>query len=93
MLNDWKSSAGFYKNWGVEEDIRDMAALFPNSYLLAFFACCRENFDVNVHSGNISREEAYKLLDKSEPERLKIESNEVQDEDVFWAVKEDEGDK
>ena len=31
--------------------IRTLASLFPNSYHLGFFACCREVHDPSRHSG------------------------------------------
>ena len=32
LLNEFNASSGFYKFWGIEEQIRSVAELFPNSY-------------------------------------------------------------
>ena len=54
LLNQFDRSSGFYKKWGAEGDIRSIAQMFPNSYQLAFFACCREVWIKTVHSGGVS---------------------------------------
>lgn len=50
-MNEFDSRTGFYKLWKVESYIRTLARLFPNTYHLAFFACCREIHDPTRHSG------------------------------------------
>ena len=54
LLNEFFSSKGFYKIFGVEENIRLLAQKYPNAYLVVIFACCREIFMVAQHSGGIS---------------------------------------
>ena len=54
LLNEFLSTKGFYKIFGVEENIRLMAQKFPNAYLVVIFACCREIHLVAQHCGGIS---------------------------------------
>ena len=54
LLNEFFSTKGFYKIFGVEENIRLLAQKYPNAYLVVIFACCREIFMVAQHSGGIS---------------------------------------
>ena len=45
LLNEFKEKSngkGFYKVWGAEADIREIARTFPNSYSIAFFTSSRE---------------------------------------------------
>ena len=51
LLNEFEPNRGFYKWWGVEEDVRTLAELFPNSYQIAIFACCRQIYDPTRDSG------------------------------------------
>lgn len=53
LLNEFHAGTGFYRAWGVENDIRDIAETFPNSYQIAFFACCRELWNSEDHGGCI----------------------------------------
>ena len=54
LVNEFLSGNGFYKIFGVEENVRQMAQKFPNAYLVVIYACCREIFMVAYHSGGIS---------------------------------------
>ena len=60
LLNEFNKGTGFYKAWGIEQDIRDVAEMFPNSYQIAFFACCRELWNSETHGGCVggTKEEA-----------------------------------
>jgi len=49
LINEFEKSRNFYKKFTVEGKIRAMAESFPNSYSLAFFACCREIYDKERH--------------------------------------------
>ena len=51
MVNEFDDKTEFYKIWKVEALIRVLAKLYPNSYHLAFFACCREVYDPFRHTG------------------------------------------
>ena len=42
VLNEFDPETGFYKLLPVEEKIRLYGTVFPNSYNIAIFACCRE---------------------------------------------------
>ena len=51
VVNEFDEKTGFYKIWKAEALIRVLAKLYPNSYHLAFFACCREVYDPFRHTG------------------------------------------
>ena len=51
VVNEFDENTGFYKIWKVESMVRTLADIFPNSYHLTFFACCREVFDPFRHTG------------------------------------------
>ena len=68
MLNEFKD--GFYKFWGVEADIRTIAETFPNSYMMAFFACCRELKQPSKHTEGISLLTAKTMIKKLAPEKI-----------------------
>ena len=51
VINEFDKSSGYYKIWKAEAMIRVLARLFPNSYHLGFFACCREVHDPFRHTG------------------------------------------
>ena len=55
LLNELLSDKGFYKFFGVEENIRMLAQKYPNAYLVVIYACCREIFLVAEHCGGISK--------------------------------------
>ena len=61
LLNEFDEDCKFYKFRHFEQTIRDRARTFTNSYQIAIFACCRQIFDENIHSGGISKKEAQKL--------------------------------
>ena len=62
LVNEFKKSDTFYKIFGAEADIRKIATEFRNSYSIAWFACCREIFNRDIHSGGISEEKAKQLI-------------------------------
>ena len=51
LLNEFDKASNWYKMLNVEAKIRVIAEMCPNSYQLAFFACCREIYDKSVHYG------------------------------------------
>ena len=51
VVNAFDKSTTFYKLYNAEGDFRDIAKKFKNSYIIAFYACCREVFDKSRHSG------------------------------------------
>ena len=50
LMNEFHKRTGFYKFWGIEGDIRDIARKYQNSFQIAFFACCREIWSQSAHS-------------------------------------------
>ena len=51
LLNEFDKQSNWYKMLNVEAKIRVIAQMNPNSYQLAFFACCREIYDKTYHIG------------------------------------------
>ena len=51
LLNEYDKPSKWYKMLHVEGKIRVLSSMFPNSYQLAFFACCREIYDKTHHVG------------------------------------------
>ena len=67
LLNEFDKQSNWYKMLNVEAKIRVIAQMCPNSYQLAFFACCREIYDKSYHFGVIK--DFYKdNMDKTEEE-------------------------
>ena len=59
LLNEYSSFSGFYKFWGIESDVRDIAHNFANSYQICLFACCRNTMNSDEHCGGFrSKQEA-----------------------------------
>ena len=54
LLNEFLSGKGFYKIFGVEENMRILAMKYSNAYIVVIYACCREIFMVAQHCGGIS---------------------------------------
>ena len=79
LINEYDGPNKFYRNWGVEADIRDIAARYPNSYSMAFFACCRELYaPETIHKDGIKAPEKPKQILEPEPtaEEIKAEESE-----------------
>ena len=57
----------------VETQIRTLSKSFLNCYVVAIFACCRQNFSPITHTGFMAREFAEAELAKSDSVENKIE--------------------
>ena len=73
VLNQFDKSTRFYKMWGIEGIIRSITSMFKNTYVIAFFACCREIYDEDRHSGCYTGtdeevQEIYRKLEQAEKE-------------------------
>ena len=51
LINTFNKKTGFYHVWQVEAEVRTLARDFSNTYQTVLFACCREIFDPDTHSG------------------------------------------
>ena len=51
VINAFDKNSRFYRLWPVENDIRNWTEKYSNSYIVSFFACCRELHNVTRHSG------------------------------------------
>ena len=62
VLNEFIKRTGYYSLAPVERITRDIAEKFKNSYSIAIFACCRQNYSpATVKDLNsMSKEEAHK---------------------------------
>ena len=49
VLNEFDKTKSWYKLWPIEDDCRDIAKKYTNSYVLALFACCREIYSATKH--------------------------------------------
>ena len=75
LINQLNTKKGFYEWWAAEYDIRRLAKKFPNTYLVAIFACCREIFRPATHCGLVGgpRDKAYELYKKQVTIKLQTE--------------------
>ena len=55
LLNQLDKKAGFYVMHSVELKIRALSKTCLNSYIVAIFACCRQNFSPKKHCGFLGR--------------------------------------
>ena len=51
VVNEFDKRTGHYKKWNVEHDIRLIAERNRNVYVMGLFACCREIFNAQRHTG------------------------------------------
>ena len=49
LINEFDTNTRFYKFLGIENKVRFFANSYSNSYVMAFFACCREIWDPTKH--------------------------------------------
>ena len=49
LVNEFDSKSRFYKVFLIENKVRFFANVLKNSYVMAFFACCREIWDPTKH--------------------------------------------
>ena len=81
LTNEFDPKKGFYKKINVEACVRDLTASHPNLYWIAIFACCRELYDPQKHSGGISFEDALSLGKGKKVKTLMIGGNQVERND------------
>ena len=75
LLNEFDSFKGFYKLEAVETHIREWSDKYVNCYFVAIFACCRENFQHQVHCDCLAAKtkvEAEREFKKREQARKKM---------------------
>ena len=53
VLNIYEKVTQFYRLLGAENDIRENARVYQNSWHMGLFACCRENFDKKGYTGGL----------------------------------------
>ena len=51
VLNELDPKTHFYKFWNAEYWIRWLARKYPRSYHTVYFACCREHYNKEKHTG------------------------------------------
>ena len=64
LLNQYDEKNGFYYMHPVETQIRTLSKNFLNCYIVAIFACCRQNFSPGIHQGFVGRKFAEAELEK-----------------------------
>ena len=75
LINQLNTRTSFYEWWAAESDIRRFAEKFPNTYLVAIFACCREIFRPATHCGFVGgpKDKAYEHYKKIVAVKLEAE--------------------
>ena len=68
--------------------IRVFARIYPNSFHLAFYACCREIFDVERHSGCLGGtyeqvQEKFKAIEMEQKEAEELTKSKAEEMDVL----------
>ena len=62
LYNEYDKKAEFYKLMMAEAKLRGWAEIYPNSYIIGIFACCRQLHKNETMCDCISREEAEQYL-------------------------------
>ena len=81
VLNEFCKSKGWYKFWAIEDDCRDIAKRYTNSYVLAVFACCRELYSQTKHHDGCAGPEGKAIEHfrlKNEEIRIAKQNNEIE---------------
>ena len=61
LYNEYDPRNKFYKILMAEAKLRGWAEIYPNSYIIGIFACCRQLYDQPTMSGFYSKAEADKF--------------------------------
>ena len=72
MVNDFNKRTRYYHLYGAEHELRLWATKHSNSYLIGIFACCREMYNKQRHSGCYGGTEQEALLTHEEELYKKI---------------------
>ena len=81
LLNQLDKKAGFYVMHSVELKIRALSKTCLNSYIVAIFACCRQNFSPKKHCGFLGRAVAETQLKGRDLHENMIEFHELIQQD------------
>lgn len=81
LLNQLDKKAGFYVMHSVELKIRALSKTCLNSYIVAIFACCRQNFSPKKHCGFLGRAVAEAQLKERDLNENMIEFHELIQQD------------
>ena len=85
VLNDFDpKKPEFYRLFHIEKFIRTLASSFPNTFHLAFYACCRELYDTERHSGGVggTKEEVMAFYKKQDEEQKQAIAQDAELQDV-----------
>ena len=58
LINEFNPKTNWYKMWNLEKFIRTFAEMYPNTYSMAFCACCRQIYDKDADWGFKTKEAA-----------------------------------
>ena len=58
-MNEYSKKDGFYKMYGVEGSVRQMANKLTNAYFMCIFACCRQTYDWDKMKGFYNADELH----------------------------------
>ena len=70
IYNEWNKKERFYQMLSAEAKLRSWAEIYPNSYIIGIFACCRQLYDhkkmTNLYSLSEAKELGYKSSDNNQ---------------------------
>ena len=67
VYNEFDPNSKFYKLLRAEAKLRAYAEIYPNSYIISIFACCRQNYDPSWMKGQcISKHDYLQMIAESE---------------------------
>lgn len=84
LINEFDDNTKFYKKFQLEKKLRTFAKMYPNTYNMAFCACCREIFNEERHFGFKTKEEAEakkEFKTKREAYEIKAKPEESRDDE------------
>ena len=83
MLNEYDPKNKFYQLFNAEKLIYDLAKSFPkNAYVIGLFACCREIFNVDKHSGCVVDPQFKDVPQTEYPSEVSEETKEVKEDNT-----------
>ena len=67
LYNEFDNNQKFYRLLRAEAKLRTFAEIYPNSYIISIFACCRQMYDPSWMKGEcLSKDEYLRMMSESE---------------------------
>lgn len=64
LYNEFDNRCNFYKFLMAEKKLRGWAEIYPNSYIIGIYACCRQLYNPQAMSGCIEKHTALEYIEK-----------------------------